>query len=138
MPTTVVAISDLHGNLPEDLPGGDVLVIGGDVCPIADHEVGFQARWMVDELYPWIEALPHPEVIWIAGNHDPAPPASLLGEAHDEIRVGPITFRHEPRAGDAHGEIAGHLHPVARVVTTRGSLRRRCRIRWCCDGHGRR
>jgi len=64
--------------------------------------------------------------IWIAGNHDPAPPASLLGEAHDEIRVGPITFRHEPRAGDAHGEIAGHLHPVARVVTTRGSLRRRC------------
>ncbi|MDB5641555.1 MAG: phosphoesterase [Hyphomicrobiales bacterium] len=64
--------------------------------------------------------------IWIAGNHDPLPPASLLGEAHDEIRVGPITFRHEPRAGDARGEIAGHLHPVARVVTTRGSLRRRC------------
>ncbi len=64
--------------------------------------------------------------IWIAGNHDPAPPSSLQGEAHDEIRVGPITFRHEPRAGDAPGEIAGHLHPVARVVTTRGSLRRRC------------
>jgi DNA ligase-associated metallophosphoesterase len=64
--------------------------------------------------------------IWIAGNHDPAPPVALLGEAHDEIRVGPITFRHEPRAGDAVGEIAGHLHPVARVVTTRGSLRRRC------------
>ena len=64
--------------------------------------------------------------IWIAGNHDPAPPASLQGEAHDEMRVGPITFRHEPRAGDAPGEIAGHLHPVARVVTARGSLRRRC------------
>ena len=64
--------------------------------------------------------------IWIAGNHDPAPPSSLQGEAHDEICVGPITFRHEPRAGDAPGEIAGHLHPVARVVTARGSLRRRC------------
>ena len=64
--------------------------------------------------------------IWIAGNHDPLPPASLLGEAHVEIRIGPLTFRHEPRAGDAAGEIAGHLHPVARVVTTRGSLRRRC------------
>jgi DNA ligase-associated metallophosphoesterase len=64
--------------------------------------------------------------IWITGNHDPAPPASLMGEAHDAIRVGPITFRHEPRAGESHGEIAGHLHPVARVVTTRGSLRRRC------------
>lgn len=64
--------------------------------------------------------------IWIAGNHDPLPPASLLGEAHDEIRVGPLVFRHEPRAGEEHGEMAGHLHPVARVVTTRGSLRRRC------------
>jgi hypothetical protein len=64
--------------------------------------------------------------IWIAGNHDPAPPASLAGEAQDEIRIGPITFRHEPRAGAGQGEIAGHLHPVARVVTPRGSLRRRC------------
>ena len=64
--------------------------------------------------------------IWIAGNHDPAPPTLLAGEAQDEIRLGPITFRHEPRAGAAQGEIAGHLHPVARVVTTRGSLRRRC------------
>jgi metallophosphoesterase superfamily enzyme len=35
-------------------------------------------------------------------------------------------LRHEPRAGDAAGDIAGHLHPVARVVTMRGSLRRRC------------
>ena len=64
--------------------------------------------------------------IWIAGNHDPAPPASLAGEAQDEIRIGPITFRHEPRVGAGQGEIAGHLHPVARVVTPRGSLRRRC------------
>ena len=70
MSTTVVAIADLHGNLPADLPAGDVLVIGGDVCPITDHEVGFQARWLTDVYYPWIDALPHPEVVWIAGNHD--------------------------------------------------------------------
>lgn len=64
--------------------------------------------------------------IWIAGNHDPLPPGALPGESHDEIRVGPLTFRHEPRRGAAPGEIAGHLHPVARVVTPRGSLRRKC------------
>ncbi|MDB5649017.1 MAG: phosphoesterase [Hyphomicrobiales bacterium] len=64
--------------------------------------------------------------IWISGNHDPEPPENLGGQAHDVFSVGPITFRHEPQDGAALGEIAGHLHPVARVVTTRGSLRRRC------------
>ncbi len=64
--------------------------------------------------------------IWIAGNHDPLPPAALGGTAQDEIRIGALTFRHEPRAGACYGEIAGHLHPVARVVTASGSLRRRC------------
>ncbi len=70
MASRLVAISDLHGHLPRDLPAGDVLVIGGDVCPINDHDVGFQARWLRDELYPWIDSLPHAEVVWIAGNHD--------------------------------------------------------------------
>jgi DNA ligase-associated metallophosphoesterase len=64
--------------------------------------------------------------LWIAGNHDPAAPQGLGGEAHAEIRCGDVTFRHEPRPGAIVGEIAGHLHPVARVVSPRGSLRRRC------------
>lgn len=64
--------------------------------------------------------------IWIAGNHDPAPPENLGGEAHPQFRAGPLTFRHEPQSGPAPGEIAGHLHPVARVVTRSGALRRRC------------
>lgn len=68
--TRVVAIADLHGNLPEDLPDGDVLVIAGDVCPLADHAPAFQARWLARELYPWMDRLPHREVAWIAGNHD--------------------------------------------------------------------
>lgn len=68
--TRVVAIADLHGNLPDDLPGGDVLVIAGDVCPISDHEIAFQRRWL-EEVFPaWLEAQPHDEVVWIAGNHD--------------------------------------------------------------------
>lgn len=64
--------------------------------------------------------------IWISGNHDPDPPENLGGEACDEFQSGSLVFRHEPRSGASPGEIAGHLHPVARVITARGSLRRRC------------
>ena len=64
--------------------------------------------------------------IWISGNHDPAPPQGLAGDVADEMQMGALILRHEPRAGEVFGEIAGHLHPVARVVTKRGSLRRRC------------
>jgi len=66
------------------------------------------------------------EWIWIAGNHDPAPPAGVGGTARAELRLGPLTFRHEPRPGTLPGEIAGHLHPAARIVGRGRSIRRRC------------
>ncbi len=66
------------------------------------------------------------EWIWIAGNHDPAPPSWLSGLVAAEISIGALTFRHEPSSAYARGEIAGHLHPCA-TVTRRGlSIRRRC------------
>jgi DNA ligase-associated metallophosphoesterase len=65
------------------------------------------------------------EWIWIAGNHDPVLPCGLEGEARAELSTGGIVFRHEPRAGLAQGEIAGHLHPVAKVAGRAGSVRRR-------------
>jgi uncharacterized protein len=51
--------------------------------------------------------------IWIAGNHDPEISCRVGGERAAEIRLGPLTLRHEPSSRDGHGEIAGHLHPVA-------------------------
>lgn len=62
--------------------------------------------------------------IWISGNHDPAPPRDLGGVVADEVAIGPIVFRHEPTG--AAGEIAGHLHPKARVSTRGRSVERRC------------
>jgi DNA ligase-associated metallophosphoesterase len=62
--------------------------------------------------------------IWIAGNHDPALPRDLGGMIADEVAIGPITFRHEPTG--ARGEIAGHLHPKARVTARGRSMERRC------------
>jgi len=62
--------------------------------------------------------------IWIAGNHDPDPADGIGGSFGGALAVGPLIFRHEPTG--AEGEIAGHLHPVARVSTRGGSVSRRC------------
>ena len=67
--------------------------------------------------------------IWIAGNHDPALPSDLGGVVASEVAIGSIMFRHEP-TGVA-GEIAGHLHPKARVATRGRAMERRC---FACDG----
>ena len=62
--------------------------------------------------------------IWISGNHDPALSDDLGGVVASEVAIGPIVFRHEPTG--APGEIAGHLHPKARVTTRGRSMERRC------------
>ncbi len=67
--------------------------------------------------------------IWISGNNDPALPAELGGTVAGEVAIGPLTFRHEPTG--ACGEIAGHLHPKARVSRRGRSVERRC---FACDG----
>ena len=67
------------------------------------------------------------EWIWIAGNHDREMPADLAGMHADTLAIGPLVFRHEPATGeDAAGEIAGHLHPAARVAGRGKWVRRRC------------
>ena len=64
--------------------------------------------------------------IWIAGNHDPDPVKNLGGISARTLAIGALTFRHEPTAGAVEGEIAGHLHPVARVATRGRTVSRRC------------
>jgi uncharacterized protein len=63
--------------------------------------------------------------VWIAGNHDPEPPQGVGGRFLPELKVNSITFRHEP-TGTINGEIAGHLHPVARVSRRGRAVSRRC------------
>jgi len=65
------------------------------------------------------------EWIWIAGNHDPSPPA-WCGRALEEIAIRNLFFRHEPSVFRARGEVAGHLHPCTTVSRRGQSLRRRC------------
>ena len=63
---------------------------------------------------------------WVAGNHDPDAPDDLPGETVQELAVGGLVFRHEPSKGLVEGEVAGHLHPCARIVQRSRSVRRRC------------
>jgi DNA ligase-associated metallophosphoesterase len=62
--------------------------------------------------------------VWISGNHDPELPTDLGGIVAGEVAIGPIAFRHEPTG--AFGEIAGHLHPKARVAARGRAMERRC------------
>ena len=66
------------------------------------------------------------EWYWITGNHDPDAPQGVSGETVTDITVGGLTFRHEPTLVSIAGEIAGHLHPGARIVQRGRSVRRRC------------
>lgn len=63
---------------------------------------------------------------WVAGNHDPEAPKDLPGSTVSEIAVAGLTFRHEPSRNGGAGEVAGHLHPCARIVQRGRSVRKRC------------
>lgn len=64
--------------------------------------------------------------VWIAGNHDPDLPKDIGGRFADALAIGALTFRHEPTEQVQDGEIAGHLHPVARVAQRGRAVSRRC------------
>ncbi len=92
----------------------------------AFHDGGAEDR-MDDEDAASLESLiGATEWVWILGNHDPEPPKRFAAETTFRKRLGALVFRHEPKAGQARGEIAGHLHPCARVISEGRSLRRRC------------
>jgi DNA ligase-associated metallophosphoesterase len=65
-------------------------------------------------------------LVWIRGNHDADGPEGLPGEAAAAVELAGIAFTHEPGAGSGRAEVAGHLHPCARVRGGGGAVRRRC------------
>jgi Icc-related predicted phosphoesterase len=65
----IVAVSDLHGTLPE-IPPCDLLLVCGDICPLEDHSVGHQGKWLDTTFRHWLMGVPARKVIGVAGNHD--------------------------------------------------------------------
>ena len=62
--------------------------------------------------------------IWVAGNRDPDPAEGIGGSFGSALAIGALVFRHEPTG--AKGDIAGRLHPVARVAGRGRTVSRRC------------
>jgi DNA ligase-associated metallophosphoesterase len=63
---------------------------------------------------------------WVAGNHDPLPPADVGGKVAASVEIGGLIFRHLPCLDGASGEIAGHLHPKASVSARGRRVSRPC------------
>lgn len=68
--------------------------------------------------------------VWLEGNHDLVALAGALdalpGRVVTTMDLGALRLIHEPQPGAATGEIAGHLHPAARVAAYGRGVRRPC------------
>ena len=88
------------------------------------HDAGGPARLARDDRESLSALQRGRNWIWITGNHDPAPSPDIGGTFQATLTLGALSLRHLPTGAD--GEIAGHLHPVARVVHRGRAVRRRC------------
>lgn len=112
---TLLAVHDAIARMRPEL----VVSLGDsfhDRC--GPERMGAQDRAMLEALLaacPWI---------WIEGNHDGCAPERLGGRSAFELTLAGLKLRHAPTG--AAGEVAGHLHPCARIAGSSGTVRRRC------------
>lgn len=105
-----------------DVHSPDMVVSLGD----SFHDAGGPARMAEVDCALLTSMIDRCNWIWVEGNHEGRAAECLGGKAREMLHIGPLMLRHEPRAGAAPGEIAGHLHPCARVAGRGQSVRRRC------------
>lgn len=63
----ILAISDLHGYLP-DIPRCDLLLLGGDYNGKRNHDQ--QLRFMLGPFADWLNKIDARHIVGVAGNHD--------------------------------------------------------------------
>ena len=90
------------------------------------HDGGGEARMDPDAAARIVRLAYGRSLIWIVGNHDEEGPRALPGEVVDQVVVETLTLTHEPLPGHKPGEVAGHLHPCARVSAFGRAVRSRC------------
>ena len=100
----------------------DVLVFLGD----SFHDRDGEARLCAADIAVLCALALGRDLLWVTGNHDPVGPVGLPGRAVATLSLGALALVHEPAPGPAPGEVAGHLHPCARVKARGASVRRRC------------
>jgi hypothetical protein len=99
-----------------------LIVMLGDAL----HDMDAEARMAREDIETLFAIARGRTLVWVVGNHDPSPPENLPGEPAQEMVLCGLLLRHEPTPGGPPGEVAGHLHPCARVVAGGRSVRRRC------------
>lgn len=92
------------------------------------HDVGGAERMASEDLDILRIVQDEREWIWLTGNHDPRIGDRMGGTRVSEIDLSGLTLRHEPRSGRTTHEIAGHLHPAAKLSMHGHTLRRPCFI----------
>lgn len=66
-----LVLSDLHGYLPHDLPDHELLLICGDISPLAiQRNLQNMRYWMANYFIPWVESLSCKRCYMVWGNHD--------------------------------------------------------------------
>ena len=71
MKLKIVAISDLHGNLPDIIEPADIALIPGDIVPLAvQFNNPGSKEWLENTFANWVNNLPVDAVFLTAGNHD--------------------------------------------------------------------
>ncbi len=99
----------------------------GTVVALGDsfHDVGGPERLTEEDLAALRALQEGRRWIWITGNHDRVVAQIAGGEVAPELALDDVILRHEPTTGPE-PEIAGHLHPVGKVVSKGRGVRRRC------------
>jgi uncharacterized protein len=105
-----------------DLLRPDIVVSLGD----SFHDGAGVARMAAEDRALLTQLIGRCDWIWVEGNHDGRAPETLGGAVREVLHLGALVLRHEPTQAAAPGEIAGHLHPCAKVAGRGGAVRRRC------------
>jgi|CXWL01.1.fsa_nt_gi DNA ligase-associated metallophosphoesterase len=98
----------------------EIVVSLGD----AFHDGGGPGRMGEEERAQLQGLMTRADWVWVEGNHEGKAAETLGGVAKETLRLGALTLRHAPTG--AANEVAGHLHPCAKVAGHGRSVRRRC------------
>ena len=90
------------------------------------HDVDAEGRLSDEDIRTLTTIATVANLVWVVGNHDADGPRALPGDVAAGWSAAGLSLVHEPAASPRFGEVAGHLHPCARVKGAAASVRRRC------------